>query len=80
MKENFGFDVTIKFRIDSPFGNVTEVRHNVTEIHYLYKSLTDRRDSIAFESDIHGTGGTLKSEWIEEFEAVLAIKKSDNYY
>ncbi len=75
MKENFGFNVKIKFKVDSPFGNVEEIRHNVTEIHYLYDDLIGKKDSVAFESDIHATGGTLKQEWIEEFEAKLADKK-----
>lgn len=74
-----GFDVRIWFKKDSPFGEVDEVRHNVTEIHYLYKSLTGEVDSVAFESDTHGTGGTIKVEYIKEFEAKLAKKISKEY-
>lgn len=74
-----GFDVKIWFKDDSPFGEAEETRHNVTEIHYLYNSLTGERDSIAFESDIHGTGGTLKVAHIKEFEATIAKKIAPNY-
>lgn len=77
--KNLGFDVRIKFKADSPFGSVEEIRHNVTEIHYLYESFTGMNDSIAFESDIHFTGGTLKIEYIDEFEAKIATIKSENY-
>jgi len=69
-----GFDVKIFFKKDSPFGEVEEIRHNVTEIHYLYHSLTGERDSVAFESDTHSTGGTIKVAYIKEFEAKLATK------
>ncbi len=76
--KNFGFDVKIWFRGDSPFGEVEEVRHNVTEIHYLYDSF-GMRESVAFESDIHVTGGNIKVAHIKEFEAKLATKIADNY-
>lgn len=68
----------IVFKKDSPFGAVEEVRHNVTEIHYLYKGVM-APDSVAFESDIHGTGGTVRVAYIEEFEATLATKVADSY-
>lgn len=76
---NYGFNVKIWFKKESPFGEVEETRHNVTEIHYLYSSLTGEKDSVAFESDIHGTGGTLKVSYLKEFEAKLATKKEENY-
>lgn len=76
---NYGFDVTIWYKESSPFGAIEEVRHNVTEIHYLYVGLVGENDSVAFESDIHGTGGTIKQEFIKEFEAKLATKMHDNY-
>lgn len=76
---NYGFNVKIWFKKDSPFGEVTEIRHNVTEIHYLYDPLIGEKDSVAFESDIHLTGGTLKVKYIKEFEAKLATKKEPNY-
>lgn len=78
-KKNFGFNVEIWFKKESPFGEVSEIRHNVTEIHYLFKDLLRKADSIAFESDIHGTGGNLKVKWIKEFEAKLADKIEESY-
>lgn len=71
-------DVRIKYKEDSPWGAVEEVRHNVTEIHYLYDSF-GVRDSVAFESDIHLTGGTIMTAFIEEFEAKLSEKKAEYY-
>lgn len=77
---NYGFNVRIKFKKDSPFGAVEETRHNVTEIHYNYETFNNVRGKmIAFESDIHGTGGTLQMDYIEEFEATIAIKKEEQY-
>lgn len=79
MKENnLGFDVVIQYKVDSPFGAVKETRHNVTEIHYAFDGITGR-DSVAFESNIHGTGGNVKIDYIKEFEAKLATKLSENY-
>lgn len=75
---NYGFNVRIVFKETSPFGKVEETRNNVTEIHYGYDSF-GKKDSVAFVSDIHLTGGTLKIDYIEEFEAILATKK-ENYY
>jgi hypothetical protein len=72
---NYGMNVKIKFRADSPFGETEETRHNITEIHYLYEGLIGKKDSVAFESDIHGTGGTIKVAYIDEFEAKIAIKR-----
>jgi len=72
-KENYGFNVKIKYK-----DGTEEVRNNVTEIHFNYPSPLKIK-SIAFESDIHGTGGTIQTERIEEFEAILADKKEDNY-
>lgn len=77
--KNLGFDVLIKFKESSPFGAVEETRYNVTEIHCFYKSVGGERDRIAFESDIHGTGGTLRMDYIEEYEAKLSTKINDHH-
>ena len=76
--ENKGFDVHIWFKEGTPYG-VDEIRHNITEIHYLYGDMLNKRDKVAFESDIHGTGGTIKIEYIKEFEAKIATKIADHY-
>jgi len=73
----FGFNVRIKFKKDSPFGNIEENYRNVTEIHYNYPSAFGQ--SVAFESDIHGTGGTKLTDYIKEFEATLETKKQKDF-
>ncbi|HEB13354.1 MAG TPA: hypothetical protein ENI13_00055 [candidate division CPR3 bacterium] len=76
MKSNYGFNVWIKHK-----DGTEETRHNVTEIHYNYPSAirTVVGVQVAFESDIHGTGGTIPLSRIVEFEAVLAKKKEKDY-
>lgn len=74
-----GFDVKIKYKKDSFWGAIESVVHNITEIHYHYRSLSGKNDRIAFESDIHGTGVSIKSDYIEEFEVVPATKIADNF-
>lgn len=75
MKDQFGYDVRIKYKLESPWPGDEEIRHNITEIHYRY----DGENKVAFESDIHGTGGTVWLQDIEEFEAKLADKKHEYY-
>lgn len=70
--KTLGFDAIIVYK-----DGRGEVRHNLTEIHHLYK--TPFEPSIAFESDIHGTGGTVKLETIEVVVIVLATIKADEY-
>lgn len=53
-----------------------ETRNNCTEVHHLYKGI---EPSIAFESDIHLTGGTRKVEEIETVVIVKAAETSENY-
>lgn len=47
--------------------------HNVTEIHYGYKT-ADTEPRIAFESDIHATGGSWRMSEVAEFETTLETK------
>jgi hypothetical protein len=77
--KNYGLDVEIWYKADSPWGDVSEVRHNVTEIHYNYPQGNDESLSIAFESDIHTTGGTISIQYIKEFEAKLATNIAEKY-
>ena len=72
-EENYGFNVKIKYK-----DGTEEVRNNVTEIHFNYPSPLKIK-SVAFESDIHGTGGTVEIEEIKEFEAIMAKKKEKSY-
>ena len=70
--KTLGFDAIIVYK-----DGRGEVRHNLTEVHHLYKSPFE--PSIAFESDIHGTGGTAKVENIEIVIIVLATEKANEY-
>lgn len=67
----FGFDVTITFN-----GGSIQTRNNVTEIHHLYKSYSP---AIAFESDIHSTGGTVRLNVIDVVVIVMAKFRHDSY-
>ncbi len=51
-----------------------DIFRNVTEIHYNFPSLLN--PSIAFESDIHGTGCTRFIDDIKEFNTSLEINKA----
>lgn len=50
----YGFDVKIIYGINSYHQEKEQYIHNVTEVHYLYKSFNG--DRVAIESDIHSTG------------------------
>ncbi len=61
---------------------VTETLRNVTEIHYNYR----RRNKfgpgevmVAFESDVHGTGGTYRLATIVEFEATTEAEVAESF-
>ena len=73
MEQNLGCRIDIKFSESSQFfreGEKTQTLRNVTEIHYNYPGAVKGK-SIAFESDIQGTGITHILSDIEEFETVL---------
>lgn len=67
----FGFDITITYN-----GGEIEFRNNITEVHHLYKSYSP---AIAFESDIHSTGGTVRLNDIDVVVIVMASFKHDSY-
>ena len=71
-KNDLGFDAIIVYND----GRV-ETRNNLTEIHHLFH--TPFLPSIAFESDIHGTGGTVEIYRINIVVIVLSANKSENY-
>lgn len=74
---NFGFNVEIK--LGGAFGDNEKpvILNNVTEIHYHYPSPV--APSVAFESDIHGTGQTYRIDDVVEFEAKLAERKEESF-
>lgn len=71
-ENELGFDAVIIYNDGS-----VETRNNLTEVHHLYK--TPFEPGIAFESDIHGTGGTVKIENIDSVVIVLSAVKHKNY-
>ena len=76
-----GFNVKIKYTKNSAYyraGTKTDTHHNVTEIHYNFKSALPLKQ-VAFESDIHGTGCTIPIDEIEEFEAKVATKIAKSF-
>jgi len=62
-----GFDVKIVYVENSIWLKKEEIVHNITEVHYLYKSFY-RHGSVAFESNIHSTGFTCLIDSIELIE------------
>lgn len=70
-ENKFGFDSIIIYK-----DGEVQTRNNLTEIHHLYKSPFD---SIAFESDIHSTGGTVRLDEIDIVVIVLSAIKHENY-
>lgn len=75
----FGVKVTCYIDI----GGMEEkiVYRNVTEIHYNYSrsALIGDSPKIAFESDIHGTGGTWMIDDILEFETIPEEEVAEEY-
>jgi hypothetical protein len=61
----------IYFKPDSPYYTEGSERsrtvENLTEVHYCYESPMPWQ-STAFESDIDGTGFTIRNDYIESFE------------
>jgi len=58
----------INFKRGSPYEDESQmVVENLTEVHYNYPSAVGFK-SVAFESDIDGTGFTIRTDWIEDFE------------
>ena len=60
----------IKFQKGSPYylrGEEERVVENLTEVHYNYPTFMEEGRT-AFESDVDGTGFTIKSVWIADLE------------
>ncbi len=78
--KNLGFKARVKYHIDSDFYNagcINQTFRNVTEIHYNYPSVV--ANSVAFESDIHGTGQTHLLADIQEFKTELETEIAENF-
>jgi len=72
--ETKNFGMTVKATMVN--GEVL-VFNNVTEVHYCYPSSVSK--SLAFESDIHGTGCTYRVELVTEFEVRPATELADQF-
>ena len=73
----FGLKATITLSDEAPEGWCDEVRRNLTEVHYWYdQNRKYGENESAFESDIHGCGGTMKNKYISmivvEYDTALA--------
>lgn len=72
-EEEFGYKVTVKYN------DGEDIFYNCTEVHHLYNYTERSRLSIAFESDIHGTGVIRKTIDIESVNIEIANKIFDNF-
>ncbi len=84
INKNYGCKVEIKLNKLGSFKdckNHKVILRNVTEIHYNYPSHVSAiiGKSIAFESNIHGTGVTYQLADIDEFETTLENKKEKEF-
>lgn len=77
-ENEFGFKVTVQFTPESWYPEKTLVLNNVTEVHNLYSSLRDNK-SIAFESDLHGTGMTKEHKDILSVTVEHSDKLEEEY-
>lgn len=74
----FGVNVKIEFHKESHYNGFRETRYNATEFHYLHYSINNDK-SVAIESDIHYSGGTLDISQIKSIVITKAIKKHKNH-
>lgn len=78
--DNFGCKVELKLRWQNDMRQVEYLDityRNVTEIHYNYPD--GLWPSVAFESDIHGTGCTWPIECLISFETRLESEKAESF-
>jgi hypothetical protein len=75
----FGVNVKIEFHKESHHYGRSETRYNATEFHYLHETFAFAEYSVAIESDIHRSGGTLDLSHIKSIVITKAIKKHINH-
>ena len=75
----FGVNVKIVFHKESHYNGRKEIRYNATEFHYLHETFGLTEYSVAIESDIHRTGGTLDLTHIKSIVVTKATKKHRDY-
>lgn len=84
-ENEFGFKVTVTYKKDSWMSKhkghqVVSVFNNCAEVHYLYETIPEDEQRIAFESDIHGTGCTRNVDHIESVVIELASQEEENFW
>lgn len=79
-KDVFGFKVDIKHTKESCYVKNEDTVYNCTEVHHLWSEDYMGGASIAFESDIHGTGFTRRIDTIESVNIEIADKLYDSFY
>ena len=77
-EHEFGFKVDIKMTDESEYDK-NETAYNCTEVHHLWSTNYMGGPSIAFESDIHGSGFTRRIDDIESVTIELAKQLYDRY-
>jgi len=79
----FGFVAKLTYRDDSYYykehGEKEVTYNNITEVHYAYDGYAGH-DRCAFESDIHGTGGTVEIAQIESLLIECASQIYDDIH
>jgi hypothetical protein len=71
----FGVNVKIKFHKESHYNGRKDIRYNATEFHYLHETFGFTEHSVAIESNIHRTGGTLDLTHVKSIVITKATKK-----
>lgn len=79
-ENEFGFKVTIQCTKESWYPEKEHIVYNCTEVHNLWSKNYMGGASIAFESDIHGSGFTRRIDDIESVTIEKADKLYDSYH
>ena len=74
----YGFNAKIRFTKEGRYEGAVHTYYNLTEIHNLFGNF-EPRPEIAFESDIHGTGGTRYQQDIISVRITPATKKHRHF-
>ena len=74
----YGFNAKIRFTKEGRYEGAVHTYYNLTEIHNLFGNF-EPRPEIAFESDIHGTGGTRYQQDIISVRITPATKEHRHF-
>jgi len=81
----FGLKATIILSDEAPEGwRRDEVRRNLTEVHYWFDKSRNTTgngcNQTAFESDIHGCGGTMDNKYIKQITVEYDTELAEGVY